>query len=136
MRIGELAERGGVTPTTVRYYESIGLLLEPERRANGYRSYGDAELDRLRFVRDSQAAGLSLAETREILAMKANGESTCDHTTALLQRHLADVDRQIESLMAARGELVALVDRAATLDPRECSGGERCHVIGLDIPVH
>ena len=136
MRIGQLAENAGVTPTTVRFYESIGLMQEPARRANGYRAYDAADLERLRFVRDAQAAGLSLAETRTILDMKAEGEATCAHTTALLEKHLADMDRQIESLMAARGELVALLERAATLDPRECTGGARCHVIGVDIPAH
>jgi MerR family copper efflux transcriptional regulator len=136
MRIGELAERAGVAPTTVRFYESIGLMQEPERRANGYRAYSDGDLERLRFVRDAQAAGLTLAQTREILDMKAEGEATCAHTTAMLRGHLADMDRQIESLMAARGELVSLLERADTLDPRECTGGSRCHVIGLDIPVH
>ena len=125
-----------MTPTTVRFYESIGLMQEPERKANGYRSYEEADLERLRFVRDAQAAGLSLAETREILDMKAEGEATCAHTTAVLKGHLADMDRQIESLMAARAALVSLVERAETLDPRECTDGSRCHVIGLDIPVH
>jgi DNA-binding transcriptional MerR regulator len=136
MRIGELADRVGVTPTTVRFYESIGLMREPERRANGYRSYGEEEAERLRFIRDAQAAGLSLAETREILDMKSEGQSTCAHTTALLEGHLAEMDRQIESLMAARSELVSLLARAERLDPGECTGGSRCHVIGLDIPVH
>jgi MerR family copper efflux transcriptional regulator len=136
MRIGELASNAGVTPTTIRFYESIGLMHEPERRANGYRSYDEADLERLRFVRDAQAAGLSLAETREILDMKAEGDATCAHTTSLLARHLEDMDRQIASLMAARAELVGLLDRAETLDPGECTGGSRCHVIGLDIPVH
>jgi DNA-binding transcriptional MerR regulator len=136
MRIGELADRAGVTPTTLRFYESIGIMATPERAANGYRAYGEGDLERLRFIRDAQAAGLSLAETRKILAMKADGESTCEHTTALLKGHLADVDRQIESLKAARGALVSLLDRAATLDSGECTDGSRCQVIGLDIAVH
>ena len=135
MRIGELADRAGVSAKTVRYYEGIGLLDEPGRHANGYRSYDADAADRLRFIRDAQAAGLSLAQTREILEMKDDGESTCSHTTSLLERRLSDVNRQIESLLAAKAELESLLRRAESLDPGECTDGSRCHVIALDIPV-
>lgn len=135
MRVGELASYAGVTAKTVRYYESIGLLPAPERRANGYREYGPDAAERLRFVRDAQAAGLTLAETGEILRMKDAGHGTCTHTRAIINRHLADIDRQIESLLAAKGELAALSRRAESLDPAECTDPNRCQVLGLDIPV-
>ncbi len=73
MKIGELAERAGVSAKTVRYYESIGLLAEPERTTSNYRDYGADAVDRLRFIRDSQAAGLTLAEVGSILEMKDAG---------------------------------------------------------------
>lgn len=136
MRVGELAARGGVTAKTVRYYESIGLLAPPERRANGYREYGPASVERLRFIRDAQAAGLSLAETGDILRMKDAGHGTCQHTAALIDRHLAEIDRQIESLLAAKGELSTLARRAETLDPEDCTDPNRCQVLSLDIAVH
>lgn len=129
MRIGELAHAAGVTAKTIRYYEGIGLLDEPERHANGYRDYGADALERLGFIRDSQAAGLSLAEVREIVGMKAAGMSTCSHTRALLARHLADVDAQIARLIAARAELVELSRRADALDPSQCTDPARCQVI-------
>ncbi len=136
MRIGELAAHGGVTAKTVRFYESVGLLAPPTRLANGYREYQDDALARLHFIRDSQAAGLSLAETRDILRMKDEGQRTCHHTRELVQRHLEDIDRQIESLLAAKGELAALARRAETLDPADCDDPNRCQVLGLDITVH
>jgi MerR family transcriptional regulator, copper efflux regulator len=135
MRIGELAARAGVTAKTVRYYEDIGLLPEPQRRANGYREYETDALDRLRFVRDAQAAGLSLAETGDILRMKDDGLGTCSHTRALIDRRLADIDRQIESLLAAKGELAALARRAETLDPADCTDANRCQVLSLDLSL-
>lgn len=148
MRIGELAERAGVSAKTVRFYESIGLMDEPERHANGYRDYDSAALERLRFIRDAQAAGLTLAEAREIVELKARGEASCHHTTAILERHLAEVDKQIASLQAARAEVVSLLGRAESLDPAQCTDGSKCQVISLDtvrsrsnsasldIPVH
>ena len=67
MRIGEIAELAGVTTKTVRYYERIGILPEPDRTPSGYRDYGVGTLERLRFIRDAQATGLSLAEIHSIL---------------------------------------------------------------------
>ncbi len=129
MRIGELAEKAGVTSKTIRYYESIGLIEDAPRHANGYRDYGQDALTQLRFIRDSQAAGLTLAETGEILAMKRAGESTCHHTRELLDHRLADIDRQIDSLLAAKAELLAMSARAEALDPVECTDPDRCQVI-------
>lgn len=135
MRIGELAHRAGVTAKTVRYYESLGLMRAPERRANGYREYGEEALGRLRFIRDAQASGMTLAETGEILRMKERGESTCGHSRALIERHVRDIDLQIASLLAAKAELIGLQRRAEALDPGECTDPDRCQVLGLDLPL-
>jgi len=129
MRIGELADEAGLTSKTIRYYESIGLMSEPYRQGNGYRDYDDDAVDRLRFIRDSQAAGLTLAEVSEIVGMKAAGESTCGHTRSLLARHVAEVDAQIERLLATRAELTAMAERADALDPASCTNPARCQVI-------
>lgn len=129
MRIGELADQAGLTAKTIRYYESIGLMSEPYRHANGYRDYDHDAVRQLRFIRDSQAAGLTLAEVGEIVSMKAAGESTCGHTRSLLARHVAEVDAQIERLLATRAELKAMADRADALDPASCTDPARCQVI-------
>lgn len=84
MRIGEVADASGVSTKTIRYYESIGLLDEPRRTESGYRDYGADTIDRLRFVRDAQATGLTLAEIASVLELKHAGERSCHHTTALL----------------------------------------------------
>ena len=130
MKISELAGRAGVSAKTVRYYESIGLLPDPGRTASGYREYGDDALERLTFVRDAQAAGLSLKESGQILDMKDAGHGTCEHTRGLLDRHLVDIDAQIASLEAARAELLALRRRADILDPADCNDPHRCQVLG------
>lgn len=129
MRIGELADHAGLTSKTIRYYESIGLMSEPYRHANGYRDYDSDAVNQLRFIRDSQAAGLTLAEVSEIVGMKAAGESTCGHTRSLLARHVSEVDAQIERLLATRAELTAMAERADALDPASCTDPARCQVI-------
>jgi len=129
MRIGVLAERTGVTTKTVRYYESIGLVAEPQRTPSGYREYDDDAVERLRFIRDAQSSGLSLSEIQSVLELKDAGARSCDHTTALLNRHLSEIDDQIARLQVARAELVVLAERARGLDPAACTDPHRCQVI-------
>lgn len=129
MRIGELADRAAVSTRTIRYYESIGLLDEPARTPAGYRDYDDGALERLHFVRDAQATGLTLAEITSVLELKGAGERSCAHTTDLLERHLVELDRQIERLTDARTTLRRLADRARSLDPAACTDPNRCQVI-------
>ncbi len=129
MKIGELGDQCGVTTKTIRYYESIGLLDEPTRTTSGYRDYGDDAVERLRFVRDAQATGLSLAEIASVLELKSSGERSCAHTMSLLDSHLAAIDEQIAQLTAARGELAAMAERARALDPSSCTDANRCQVI-------
>ena len=129
MRIGELADQGGVSTKTVRYYESIGILPEPDRTGGGYRDYPPEAVERLGFIRDAQASGLTLAEIASVLELKSAGERSCEHTTALLERHLDDIDEQIERLTAARAALAELTARARTLDPADCTDPHRCQII-------
>lgn len=129
MRIGELASAASVSAKTVRYYESIGLLAPPGRTTSGYRDYLPADIERLQFVRDAQASGLSLAEIQSVLDLKDSGEGSCAHTASLLERHVADIDEQLARLVEARRELVALATRAKEVDPTACVDPNRCQVI-------
>lgn len=95
MRIGELADQSGVTAKTIRFWESTGLLADPTRTPSGYRDYDPAVVDRLRFIRHAQTAGLTLAEIRQVLAISDDGEPPCGHVTDLIHQHLADVDERI-----------------------------------------
>ena len=129
MKIGQLADRCGVSTKTIRYYESIGLLHEPARTTSGYRDYDDAVAERLSFIRDAQATGLSLGEIASVLELKEAGEGSCAHTAALLERHLAELDEQIDRLKSARAALTELAGRARSLDPAACTDPNRCQVI-------
>ena len=129
MRIGALASMSGLNAQTIRYYESLDLLPEPDRTPAGYRDYGAEVAERLRFIRDAQACGLSLDEVQTLLSMKDAGQATCQHTLAFLEHHIADIDTQIERLQAARAEMLHLAARARDLDPANCTDPHRCQVI-------
>ena len=61
MKIGELAQHSGVAPSTIRFYESKGLL-KSTRSSNGYRQYNSDSLRQIQLIRFSQSLGFSLDE--------------------------------------------------------------------------
>lgn len=115
MRIGQLAGRVGVNPRTIRYYEGIGLLPNPERLPSGYRDYTDDDVNRLGFVRTAQRLGLSLSEISEILGFRQRAEPPCDYVLAALDRHVADLDRRMAEMADLRRQLVTLRTQADRL---------------------
>jgi len=125
LRIGELASELGLNPKTIRYYEEIGLLPAPQRSAAGYRLYGAADRERLRFIAKAKAIGLSLEEISEILQLRDGGADPCSHVRDLLDRRLAAVDEHLRVLSELRHELLALRDEAMTPD------GESAEVCGI-----
>lgn len=115
MRIGELAERVGVNPKTIRFYEERRLLPDPARLASGYRDYGPEDEQRLAFIKAAQRLGLSLADIAEILAFKERGERPCAYVLSVLDAQVADVDRRLGELVALRAELMSLKAKADRL---------------------
>lgn len=115
MRIGELAERAGVNPKTIRFYEDQGLLPPPARRPSGYRDYDTEDERRLKFVRTAQRLGFALSEIAEILALKERDQRPCGYVLGVLDRQVADIDRRLGELVALRAELIELKARAEQL---------------------
>jgi len=135
MRIGELARLTGVPTKTIRYYEEIGVLPDPDRTANDYRDYPDEAVDRLEFVRDAQATGLALTEIASILDLRGQGEATCNHVIDLLEHHLSALDQHIKTLRKTRKKLSTLTERARGLDPSECHDPNRCQTISGELDL-
>lgn len=133
LRIGELAAELGLNPKTIRYYEQIGLLPIPPRTEAGYRLYGAADQDRLRFIRKARAVGLTLDEIGEVLALRREGRRPCEHVLSLLDAKLAAVDEQLGALTEFRQELVGLrAEAAETMSTDACV----CGVIERHEPAH
>jgi MerR family mercuric resistance operon transcriptional regulator len=118
MTIARLAEAGGVGVETVRYYQRRGLLETPRRpetggAGGGVRRYGEGDARRLRFIRSAQAAGFTLEQIGELLALDA-GEDRA-RARALAIERLADLDARIAELETARTSLRRLA--------RQCGEG-------------
>ena len=100
MRIGELAEASGTTTKTLRFYEEQGLLPPTERTMSGCRDYTTEAVSRIDFIHRGQAAGLTLAQIKQILDIRDHGQAPCGHVRDLLDARLADIDAQIAQTFA------------------------------------
>ncbi|MDS1270254.1 heavy metal-responsive transcriptional regulator [Lipingzhangella sp. LS1_29] len=129
MRIGEFAREAGVTAKTVRFYEQTGLLPQPPRTAAGYRDYAPGDVERLRFVRSAQAAGLSLAEIGEVLRLSDSGQRPCAHVRDILTAHLEQVEERLVELRDARARLLRLAEIAEATDPGDCPPESVCRIL-------
>ncbi|MGH3096553.1 MAG: MerR family transcriptional regulator [Streptosporangiales bacterium] len=110
LRIGQLAELAGVTARTIRHYHRIGLLPEPDREANGYRTYGLRDAARLLRVRRLTELGLNLDEVADALADDEGRELR--EILAELDADLADQEQRVR---ARRERIAALLARAGDL---------------------
>jgi len=108
MRIGEIATATGVDVETVRYYEKKGVLPAPERRDNGYRSYGPKHLERLSFIRHCRSLDMTLADIRRLLELLDRPASECGDVDELVDLQLKRVQARIASLQALERQLGGL----------------------------
>ena len=109
MRSGELARMTGVSTDTLRHYEKMRVLPLPRRTSAGYRQYLPEAADRVRLVRRAMVLGFSLEELSKILRVRERGGAPCRQVHALALKKLADLDRQINDLVALRGQMQKIV---------------------------
>ncbi|MBC7313672.1 MAG: helix-turn-helix domain-containing protein [Rhizobium sp.] len=113
---GELAKRSGCNIETIRYYEKIGLLAEPDRTDSGHRLYAPADQARLGFILRGRELGFSIDELRGLLTLVDGGTQTCAEVKERTERHLADVRAKIADLR----RIESVLARTAS----QCSGNE------------
>ena len=134
MMIGDLARRAGCKVQTVRYYEQIGLMPEPERTKGQQRRYGGGHLDRLSFIRHSRELGFPLAAIRELLGLSDRPEQSCAAADQIARRQLELVESRLVRLRALRSELKRMIVQCGGGRVAECRIIEaladhgRCHV--------
>jgi MerR family transcriptional regulator, mercuric resistance operon regulatory protein len=110
MKIGDLAQAGGVNVETIRFYQRRGLLAEPPR-IEGPRRYSLADLERLRSIRAAQTAGLTLEEIGTLLSLDRTDRSAAH---GIATTRIAALDERIATLQAMRAALVELADACAS----------------------
>jgi DNA-binding transcriptional MerR regulator len=103
--IGALARQAGFKTTTIRYYETIGLLPQTQRGENRYRLYSKETVELLQFIAKAKRLGFTLSEIKEIVEIRQTGHAPCVHVKVLLESKIADVDQKIAGLLTLRKRL-------------------------------
>jgi DNA-binding transcriptional MerR regulator len=122
MQIGELAERAGTSPRTLRYYEAHGLV-RAQRSPNGYRVYDEAELRVVREIRALLDVGFGLDDVRPFVACLRAGNTSgdvCPDSVLVLRRKITEVDAVIDRLGAVRQQLHTQLTRAIAHREETC----------------
>ncbi|MCC7068774.1 MAG: Cd(II)/Pb(II)-responsive transcriptional regulator [Burkholderiales bacterium] len=121
MRIGELAALTGVDIDTIRYYEKAGLLPPPIREANGYRRYGQAQHERLAFIRHCRALDMPLADIGRLLDAVDHPSADCAGVNELVDAQLRRLRARLASMHALEKQLAALRHQCSSPHPStEC----------------
>ena len=121
-RIGAAAQRSGISAANIRYYEKEGLIPARGMGENQYRSYSDADIAQLRFIRRLRSLDMSLDEVRSLLHLDLRNKADCQTARDTLDGHIAHVQVRLKELSGLEQELNNLRQR--------CDGtGVQCHII-------
>ncbi|MDR0703121.1 MAG: Cd(II)/Pb(II)-responsive transcriptional regulator [Azoarcus sp.] len=108
MKIGELAKAADTPVETIRYYERAGLLPETARTESNYRIYGEAQRDRLLFIRRCRRLDMTLDEIRLLLRFKDSPDENCAQVNELIDAHIGHVSVRIKELENLERQLKTL----------------------------
>ncbi|SMY08581.1 MerR family transcriptional regulator [Flavimaricola marinus] len=118
--IGEAARASGVKVTTVRFYESRGLLPAPPRSEGNRRLYAQSHVDRLRFIRHARELGFALEDVATLLSLSDEPDQSCAAVDAIARAQRAEVTRRIARLEALGVELDRMIATCAGGTVGEC----------------
>lgn len=120
MNISEASKRTGVTAKTIRYYESIGLMPEPLRADNGYRTYRERDIEILRFIQSARKMGFALKDVASLVELWQDKNRASRDVRILAQNHIEEVEKRIAELQEIRQTLKHLVDCCQGNDRPDC----------------
>ncbi len=113
---GALAKRSRCNIETIRYFEKIGLMTDPDRTEGGHRLYRPEHQARLAFILRGRQLGFSIDELRSLLSLVDSGRYTCGEVLTLTQKHLSIVREKIADLRRLETTLAKVAG--------ECAGGQ------------
>ena len=123
MNIGQASQEAGITAKMIRYYESIGLLPEADRRTSGYRDYSADDISRLKFLRRARSLGFSVPQIQELMRLWSDHDRSNAEVRELALNHAAELEIKAGQLQ----EMIETLRRLA----RACQRGDRpeCPII-------
>lgn len=120
LSIGKLSKKTGVKVPTIRYYEDIGVLPQPDRSAGNQRLYDKASAERLAFIRHARDLGFPLEAIRELLGLSDEPDRSCVEVDRITARQLVEVKNRIARLTALQAELERMLQQCACGTIADC----------------
>ena len=118
--IGEAASRSGVSAKMIRHYEALGLIPKARRTESGYRTYAEADVHKLRFIRHARDLGFSMRDIGELLSLWQNHRRRSSEVRALALAHIRDLEAKIAKTEAMKATLEHLVHCCRGNERPEC----------------
>lgn len=125
LSIGQLSDQSGVKVPTIRYYEKRGLIPEAPRNAGNQRRYGQAHIDRLRFIRHARELGFDMEDIQALLEMSETPQASCHTADSIARAHLSTIRDRIAQLTLLQTELERMVE--------ECGHGRVCECRVIEV---
>lgn len=116
LTIGRLSRAANVKVTTIRYYETIGLMGTPDRSASGQRLYEMVDVERLSFIRHARELGFSIDAIKDLIGLQTAPDQDCSAVDSIAQKQLVEVQKRLAQLEALERELKRMIEN--------CRGGE------------
>jgi len=120
MNIGEAARASGVSPKTIRYYETAGLIATAERTGGGYRVYTQEDVHVLRFINRARDLEFSIERIRRLLDLWRDKSRASRDVKRLALDHIADITAKIAAMSSVRDAVQELADKCGGNDRPEC----------------
>ena len=117
MKIGQLADKTGLSIQTIRFYERKALLAAPQRTQSNYRLYSDEALKQLLFIKQCRALDMTIEEISLVLETRANPDNSCESVNATIDKHIKDIESRIIELNALQKTLLSF--RSACEDDKK-----------------
>jgi len=113
LTIGQLARQADVNVETIRYYQRIGLIEEPQKPLQGYRHYPVSIIDRIHFIKRAQELGFTLNEITELLSLN---DGNCNEARTIAEHKHKIIQQRIEDLKAMQNELAKLIKACTNIN--------------------
>lgn len=126
LTVGRLAERTGVSPDTLRYYEKMGLIKAASRSQSGYRIYAEDAERILQFIKGAKTLNFTLEEIRQLLTLNRSDKATCAEVLKHTSGKITEAEQKIRELKEVKRILSALVEQC----PADDTSVSSCPILG------
>lgn len=128
MNISDAAKATGLSAKQIRDYEKIGLITPSNRTESNYRTYADADIHRLIFIRHARDVGFSLAQIGELLAFRDAPSHNCEEILHFTNKHIAELSEKIDALQSMKDKLIELQKTSCLSD-----GNSGCAILSFEV---